>query len=262
MSRDPRVTDDDSENGQREARGGPSAAGTSTEPTAMAGDRLRKASDDVLGGPHAALKDRLAELERRSLLAEQARQLAHRMRTPLNVIELICESLQIELQQDEEQVARLESALDAVSRLATILSETVKSNRFVPGPQRALDAAGIAARLVRVHQGTVGCFDAAQPRPLVVLEPRAFEAAIMHCLRLIGLSPGRGACNLSLSCDLSDDRLSLSLRAQGDGDLDSACLGADPTLVLQAAERIVRDIGGTLSLAEGTATLRLPIAEP
>lgn len=39
--------------------------------------------------------ERLTDLERRSLLAEQARQQAHRLRTPLSVIELIAETLQL-----------------------------------------------------------------------------------------------------------------------------------------------------------------------
>jgi len=241
------------------ARQGPTSGATPADPATSAEGRGSRPSDELSEG--VELKDRLAELERRSLLAEQARQLAHRMRTPLNVIELICENLQIELQQDEEQLARLDSALDAVSRLATILNETVKSNRFAPGPPRPVDAARMTARVVRLHGGSVEGYEAVRRWPRVVLEPRAFEAAIMHCLRLIGLGPGREAPGLSLKAELVDDSLRLELRGRGPAGGDGAPLTSHPTLLAQAAERAIRESGGTLSLAEGAATMHLPIAK-
>jgi signal transduction histidine kinase len=240
---------DAAEDARATAHDGPSSPETPADTMAGAENQRPRCVGDALGERDMALKDRLADLERRSLLAEQARQLAHRMRTPLNVIELICENLQWELQQDEERIARLDSALDAVSRLAMILNEAVKANRFAPGPPRPVDAAGIAVRVVRLHRGSVEGYDAAQPWPLVILQPPAFEAAIMHCLRLIGLDSRREAPELSLRCDLADGCLGLRLRVQADRSVGGPCLSIDPTLLSKAAERTIRESGGTLSLA-------------
>lgn len=202
--------------------------------------------------------ERLAELERRSLLAEQARQLAHRMRTPLNVIELICETLQLELQHEQSQAERLDAVLDAVARLSTTLTETVKSNRFAPGPPRAMDAIAIAARLVRLYDGEVE--ERVAARPSVLLDPMAFEAAILHALRLIGVGARPGPRPL-LRCTVVDGVLSLSLAASGAVGAPVGILNND-SLMLQAAARVARDGGGRLAVEDGAVTFLLPIAAP
>jgi len=209
-------------------------------------------------------RERLADLERRSLLAEQARQLAHRMRTPLSVIELIGETLQIELRDDQAIADRLDPVIDAASRLATTLTDVVRSTRFADGHQRPVDAAGIAARLVLLHDG---CIEDGTERPekwpKVMLEPTAFEAAIMHALRLIGvgsgdLGPGRSACP-SLTRQAADGVLLLRLvNSQGtDGGLPPE--RSDRELMAQAAERVARDSGGSLNREGDAVTFVLPV---
>jgi hypothetical protein len=208
--------------------------------------------------PDVQAWERLAELERRSLLAEQARQLAHRMRTPLNVIELICETLQLELQHEQGKAERLDAVLDAVTRLSTTLTETVKSNRFAPGPPRAMDPIAIAAQLVRLHDGEVE--DRAEARPCVLLDPMAFEAAILHALRLIGVGARPGPRPL-LRCAVVDGVLSLSLAASGAIGAPVGILNNE-SLMLQAAARVARDGGGRLAVEDGAVTFLLPIAAP
>ncbi|AGA90196.1 histidine kinase [Thioflavicoccus mobilis 8321] len=203
--------------------------------------------------------ERLADLERRSLLAEQARQLAHRMRTPLNVIELICETLQIELQHEQNKAERLDSVLDAVARLSTTLTDTVKSNRFTPGPARAADAVELAAQLVRLHGGEVDGVIAAGPWPRVMIDPKAFEAAILHALRLIGVG-GQPRPRPILQCEVVDGVLKVRLAANGVARAPAGMLNRDSLMAL-AAERVARDSGGKLALDEGAVTFLLPVAE-
>lgn len=204
---------------------------------------------------------RLAELELRAHLAEQARQLAHRMRTPLNVIELVCETLRIELQEEEDKAERLDAVLDAVANLSSILSETVAASRFASGPPRPVDAVGIAAHLVELYGGSTEDCRQMQRRPLVVLQARAFEAAIMHSLRLIGVDRGGNAQDLlSLACSVDDTGLSLRIAMQSKHGAASPRLVSDQSQLASAAERVARDSGGTFLLTERTATFHLPIA--
>lgn len=257
------------------------AAAVRRDPAAAAPIPTATQADD------ARLLARLAELERRSLLAEQARQLAHRMRTPLSVIELICETLQIELADDRPTAERLSPVLDAVSRLSATLTETVLATRFAEGPQRPIDATVIAARIVRLHRGRVE--DAAgedgdgAPRPpmpprmppRVLVEQAAFEAGIMHALRLLGVgctSDGyaRGAAARAGAADADAAPV---MHWQVDGGCLHLRLStprlcrcspledrADRWLMQQAAERLARDSGGSLTLDPQGITFLLPLA--
>ncbi|MBK5968510.1 MULTISPECIES: hypothetical protein [Thiorhodovibrio] len=58
----------------------------------------------------------LADLECLALVTEQARELAHRQRSPLGAIDLVCESLVLE-QPDSEIAERLQVILRASAKL-------------------------------------------------------------------------------------------------------------------------------------------------
>ena len=208
-------------------------------------------------------RERLAELERRSLLAEQARQLAHSLRSPLSVIGLIGETLLVELGENDETRSRLDQVLGSVSRLSSLLSDTVNGTRFADGPQRPMDAAAMAADLVALHGGRAELNGA---RRLVLVEPDGFAAAILHALHLV--------CGAGAERDAAAGEPCPRLRtmaASGTLTLELSCDGAktgqlpwlegpDRVLMVKAAERVARDHGGSLTLEPGRAVFRLPAA--
>ena len=206
---------------------------------------------------------RLAELERCSLLAEQARQLAHALRSPLSVVGLIGETLQVELTGDDDKRRRLDQLLGSVSRVSSILSETVNDNRFADGPRRPEDPAAMAAELVRLRGGRAeldGC------SRQMLLEPDGFAAAILHALHLVqsngtGGNTPAGRDQPVLRCTMGDGMLTLDLTGDRDESDDAACAaGADRGLMIKAAERVARDHDGSLTMEPGRATFRFPLA--
>jgi signal transduction histidine kinase len=207
-------------------------------------------------------RERLAELERRSLLAEQARQLAHGMRTPLSVIELVCEALQLELQDDRARVERLDSVLCAAARLSAMLTEAVSSARFADGPPRLLDAAGIAAHVVRLLGGAVEwATDRGRASTQVLAQPDALEAGILHALRLAGFDGDHGAQQRPvLRCQVADELLTLRIAAPDSCRPRPTEERADRQLMIQAAERVARDGGGAFTLARDGVAFQFPLA--
>ncbi|NKN32037.1 hypothetical protein [Marichromatium bheemlicum] len=189
---------------------------------------------------------RLVELECRSLLAEQARQLAHALRTPLSIVELTCETLQLELAQDDDKQTRLGRALHASTRLSSTLTETLRTNAVDEQPV-AFAVAPRAARLVNELGGEVDCPDSVLGCR-VLLVPEALDAALLHGLRLLGDAPVP-----RLSCGLEAGRLVLRLSSP-----DPA-----PELVplhqlrVQVIERLARDGGGWVRLEPAAITLSL-----
>jgi hypothetical protein len=218
--------------------------------------------------------ERLAELERRSLLAEQARQQAHSLRSPLSVIELVSETLQLELGEDRNRVERIDRVLDAVSTLSTKLTQSVRSNRFADGPKRPLDAARIAAEVVLAFGGSLDedgasasatAGHSAEDGAAVLVDEQGFQAALVHLLRLIGVGYRcNGACKhkplLKVEQDDAVLRLHLRLSEKGEGAAPVPTERADYRLMRKAAERVVRDCDGTLVLDDDHATLELPLA--
>jgi signal transduction histidine kinase len=207
-------------------------------------------------------RERLAELERRSLLAEQARQLAHGMRTPLSVIELVCEALQLELQDDRARVERLDSVLCAAARLSAMLTETVSSARFADGPPRLLDAAGVATHVVRLLGGVVEwTTDRGRASTQVLAQPDALEAGMLHALRLAGFDGNHGTQRRPvLRCQVADELLTLHIAAPegcGPGPTEER---ADRHLMIQAAERVARDGGGAFTRTCDGVAFQFPLA--
>lgn len=210
-------------------------------------------------------RERLAELERKSLLSEQARQLAHGMRTPLSVIELVCEAMQLEDPADTARMERLDSVLGAAARLSSLITDTVSSARFADGPQRPTRAAEIASRVVRLNGGRVS--DDGQPNgnaAEVMVCPEALEAGVMHALRLIGCSNSAngGRPRPLLQCETADRVLKLRFSAHGLQSAAPPLPSADQRLMVQAAERVARDGGGSLLVDEHGVLFELPLAGP
>ncbi|WP_462321651.1 histidine kinase [Halochromatium sp.] len=218
--------------------------------------------------------ERLTELERRSLLAEQAREQAHSLRSPLSVIELVSETLRLELGEEPGRAERLQRVLDAVSALSMNLTQTVRSNRFADGPKRPVDVAKVAAEVVLAFGGRVdagvsmyleGAARSAEDAAVVLAEEQGFQAALVHLLRLIGVGNScNGVCAqvplLSVKQDQDAQRLSLHLMSEGAPELPIPAERADYQLMLRAVERVVRDSEGALVLGQDHATLELPLA--
>ncbi len=220
-------------------------------------------------------RERLTELERRSLLAEQAREQAHRLRSPLSVIELVSETLQLELGEDRARAERLQRVLDAVSILSTHLTQNVCANRFADGPRRPINAAKVAGEIVSAFGGRVAAAELtrlhdeaglAEDAPLVLIDEQGFQAALVHLLRLIGIGNGcNGVCAqrplLRIEHDQQTHRLRLRLTSEGEPDALIPTERADYRLMLKAVERFVRDSDGALALGEARATLELPLVQ-
>lgn len=217
--------------------------------------------------------ERLTELERRSLLAEQAREQAHRLRSPLSVIELVSETLQLEIGDDRGRAERLQRVLDAVSTLSMKLTENVRSNRFADGPKRPINAASIAAEVVLAFGGRVDAGaslpveDAARATDqasVVLADEQGLQAALVHLLRLIGIGNAcNGACAqqpvLRVEQDQDAQSLRLHFTSEGNPEAPIPTERVDYRLMLKAVERIARESDGTLVLGEDHATFELPL---
>ncbi|EGV31710.1 hypothetical protein ThidrDRAFT_1911 [Thiorhodococcus drewsii AZ1] len=211
-------------------------------------------------------RERLADLERRSLLAEQARQQAHHLRTPLSVIKLISETLQLDLFDDRSHRERLQRLLGAASTLSNGLSDAVRSTGFGDGPQQRLDGLAVAADVMRLHGGRVVTPDDGMRHSTEIeIEPDSFEAALVHCLRFLGIGTDCGWSRGSvpvMDCEAGEGRLRLRLSVEGGFSPDIPTERADLQLMALAAERCARDCGGTLTLTAESATFELPLAPP
>lgn len=219
--------------------------------------------------------ERLTELERRSLLAEQAREQAHRLRSPLSVIELVSETLQLEIGDDRGRAERLQRVLDAVSTLSMKLTGNVRSNRFADGPKRPINAANIAAEVVLAFGGRVDAGagaslpveDAAgamEEASVVLADEQGLQAALVHLLRLIGIGNAcNGACAqqpvLRVERDQDAQRLRLRFTSEGNPEAPIPTERVDYRLMQKAVERIARESDGTLVLGEDHATFELPL---
>ncbi len=205
--------------------------------------------------------ERLTDLERRSLLAEQARQQAHRLRTPLSVIDLIAETLQSESRNDTRLAERLARIQTAAGSLATELSETVNATRFGDGPRQRLDVGALAATVVRSFGG-----DAAADAAAGIVMPAercSLEAAFVHALRLLGVgTDGNGVCAQRplLHTGQRDGEAWLVIGVTGAQPPDPPRERADLRLMAKAAERVAQDHGGGLALGPDSVTFRLPLA--
>ena len=237
-----------------------------------------RSSDNTTHGKTTSVEldpnhERLTELERRSLLAEQARGQAHALRSPLSVIELVSETLQLELGEDRPRAERIQRVLDAVSTLSMTLTQSVRSNRFADGPKRPVDVAKLAAEVVVAFGGRVAAgasmplADAERPArdtAIVLTDEQGLQATLVHLLRLIGIG---NACNgicaqqplLSVEQDQHAERLRLCLTSEGKPQAPVPIERADYRLMLKAVERVVRESDGALVLGRDHATLELPL---
>jgi len=209
--------------------------------------------------------ERLTDFERRSLLAEQARQQAHRLRTPLSIIDLIAETLQLEGELEPGRAERLARIQSAAGSLANELSTTINATRFGDGPRRPLDPAVLAAEVVATFGGQVATAPAECPAAITMpVEPNSLEAALVHAMRLVGVGTDcNGVCSQRpmLSVECSNGDLLLVISAVGTVPADTPRERSDLRLMAQAAERVANDHGGSLTLAADKVTFRLPLSD-
>ncbi|MBK5969164.1 MULTISPECIES: histidine kinase dimerization/phospho-acceptor domain-containing protein [Thiorhodovibrio] len=136
------------------------------------------------------------DLECQFLVAEQARDLAHRLRSPLGAIELVCESLAME-QSGSEVAERLQVALRASSKLKQALEETL--NNVVPRwpGSRGMDLNAACARLAQTESLVCDPFD---PEPIwIAAAPNDGELALWQGLALARLCSRDGQVGLTLA---------------------------------------------------------------
>jgi signal transduction histidine kinase len=239
----------------------------------MATRREHRAVDErsSSNGPKVGVRldpfhERLTDLERRSLLAEQVRQQAHSLRTPLSVIDLVTETMQLQAGDDTNRADRLARIRGASGSLATELSDAVKATRFGDGPREWIDPVQLAADVVVTFGGELQPDEAsvrATGKPTLV-EPDSLQAALVHALRLVGVGTDcNGICAqrplLRTECDT--DALILVIEAAGDAPPDTPRERADLQLMELAAQRIANDHGGSLRLSPTSATFRLPLSD-
>lgn len=207
--------------------------------------------------------ERLTDLERRSLLAEQVRQQAHRLRTPLSVINLVAETLLLQSQSEPGRAERLARIQGAAGSLANELSVAVNAVRFGDGPQQLLDPATLAAEVVSTFGGEVVTASAACAKTTMLVEPASLEAALVHAMRLVGVGTDcNGVCaqRPTLEVQRSNGDLLLVISARGSQPADTPRERADLRLMAQAAERVANDHCGSLTLGPDKVTFRLPLA--
>ncbi|MEA3638512.1 MAG: hypothetical protein VBE63_01045 [Lamprobacter sp.] len=223
------------------------------------------------------MRERLNALERRSLLAEQARQQAHRLRSPLSVIGLVSETLQIDLGDDRSYSERLQRVLDAASTLSSSLRRSLESNRFADGPKRAVDVARVAADVVRAFGGRVVSptgDDSAEAESEgldqavgaeVLIDEQGLEAALVHLLRLIGVGYAGNArvvpeplLRVEQDQHAGRVRLRLTLTHAPQPLEPVPTERADYGLMLKVVERVTRDQGGLLVLSDHQVSFELP----
>jgi hypothetical protein len=207
--------------------------------------------------------ERLTDLERRSLLAEQARQQAHRLRSPLSVIDLIAESLQMESQADARGTERLARIKSAAEKLAIELSDTVRSTCFGAGIHRPGNPVALASRVVYAFGGEVVTPAAELPQMTLPVESEILEAALVHALRLVGVGTDcNGVCaqRPSLSIERRDGDLLLIITVQGEEPADTPRERSDLRLMELAAGRAAKEHGGSFVLGPESATFRLPLS--
>jgi signal transduction histidine kinase len=216
-----------------------------------------------LAGPNQRL-ERLLDLERRSLLAEQARQQAHTLRSPLSVIDLITETLRLDSTDDPVRVERLGRIHGAAASLAQGLSDSVNATRFGDGPRYLADVSLLARDVVQAFGGEVASHETAweQGTDMVELEPASFEAALVHALRLIGV--GTEACpsgdrRVVLRREQHDGVLRLSLKAISPNPPELPSERVDLRLMALAARRAAEDLGGSLVLEPNQVLFELPV---
>lgn len=209
----------------------------------------------------------LADLECQALVAEQARELAHRLGSPLAAIDLVCESLALE-QPDAEITERLQVILRASAKLKQALDETVSAAvpRW-PAPQ-PMDLAAACARLAEAD-GLEYASNGQGPRWIAAAASDA-ELALRQALTLARLGSRDGQVRLDLVTTAlgTKNPVELSLTPKKPLEPLDQCLAREvPTqslafLRLKRLRRFAAEQGGTLEIEPSRLLLRLRADEP
>ena len=137
-----------------------------------------------------------ADLECQTLVAEQARELAHRLRSPLGAIDLVCESLVLE-QPDSEIAERLQVILRASAKLKQALDETVSTAVPRWPARQSMDLVAACARLAEAD-GLDYAPDGQAPVWIAAAPPDG-ELALSQALSLARLGSRDGEVCLDLT---------------------------------------------------------------
>ncbi|MBK1650359.1 hypothetical protein [Rhabdochromatium marinum] len=224
-----------------------------------------------IGGP--------ADLECQALVAEQARELAHRLRSPLGAIDMVCESLALE-QPDSEITERLQVVLRASAKLKQVLDETVSA--VVPRwpTHRSMDLAAACSQFADADG--LNYAPNTQAPVWIAAAPPDGELALWQALSLARLGSRNGQVRLDLiareftrgtttggaTATELESRAELSLTPMNPlGPLDERLDGEMPLqslafLRLKRLRRFAAEQGGVLEIEPSRLLLRLPAITP
>lgn len=226
-------------------------------------DRKRSRNHDAgpaLDGAH------LAERQCRSLVAEQARELAHKLRSPLGAIELVCESLLLE-RPDGDCAERLQVALRASAKLKQVLEESVSEYALRWRGDASLDFSALCSRFAQVNGLECECLD---PEPMwVSATAQDGELALWHALALARPGCRHGRVRMTLVETAQGAELAL-VPADASVAPDQSGLqeGPGPEAVSDDAlvglrrkwlKRFAAERGGVVELDPPRLVMRLPV---
>ncbi|WP_328984028.1 hypothetical protein [Thiorhodovibrio winogradskyi] len=205
------------------------------------------------------------DLECQYLVAEQARDLAHRLRSPLGAIELVCESLVME-QPESEVAERLQVALRASAKLKQALEETLSTVAPRWPVSRGLDLSAACARLARTEALLCDQFD---PTPIwIAAAPDDGELALWQGLTLARLCSRDGQVCLTLTQPPAAVPMAevsftpVAPREPLDHSLEREILGHGLALLrLKRLRRFAAEQGGALQIEPSRLLLRVKTLE-
>jgi signal transduction histidine kinase len=224
---------------------------------------------DECGGPQRP--GPRADLECQSLVAEQARELAHRLRSPLGAIELVCESLLLD-QPDAEVAERLQVALTATAKLKSVLNDTLGAQVPRWPVSRPLDLIAVCTRLAAAEgieferSAPWEELDAADGPVWIAAAASDCELALWQALTLARLGSGKGQVRLSLVETAKEVEVSFTPKKPLGSldrhlDVELPAQGLAP-LRLKRLRRFAADQGGRLEVEPSRLLLRLRLVAP
>ncbi|MDD5581167.1 MAG: ATP-binding protein [Methylobacter sp.] len=204
----------------------------------------------------------LARAERLAAIGEVAAELAHEIRNPLAGIQIAFSNLRREID-DEKQCERMELIGTELKRLARLLNDILGQSRHSPEAATDFDIAKLITDLVTLTRYQIAesiCLNIDTPRPLQVHLPESGIRQVLLNLILNAADALEGSTgSISIKARRVEHGLNIDVLDDGPGfSQDILNQGIRPFrtsrprgngLGLAMVQRFVKDIGGTLRLA-------------
>lgn len=204
----------------------------------------------------------LARAERLAAIGEVAAELAHEIRNPLAGIQIAFSNLRREIY-DENQCERMELISTELKRLARLLNDMLGQSRHSPEAATDFDIATLICDLVTLTRYQIAesiCLNIDTPTPLPVHLPESrIRQALLNLILNAADALEGGTGSISIKARSEEHGLSIDVLDDGPGfSQDILEQGIRPFrtsrprgngLGLAMVQRFVKDMGGTLSLA-------------